>query len=366
MRVIVTGGGTGGHIYPALAIADKIVERDPESKILYVGTPDSLEEKIVTKYGYDFKSVEVRGFQRRISIENFKRFFMAGKAIREAGRIIDDFKPDIVIGTGGYVSGPVVYAASRKKIKTIIHEQNAYPGITNRILSKRADRIFLGFDIARNAFRTSAQIRTVGNPVRSGIFKPNERLEAKKILGLDPEKSFILVSGGSGGSESINKTFMALIPMLVEKEIGFIFSTGKRHYDKVMQECGSFVQPNRYMIVDYIEDMSNYIAASDACVISAGAMTIAEINAVGRASVIIPKAYSTENHQEINAKNIQNNGAGYYIRETDLNAEKLSENIFKIVDDEELKKEMEKNSKDLYNIDPCEAIVESIKELVFA
>lgn len=364
MRVIVTGGGTGGHIYPALAIADKIVEKDPQAKILYVGTPDSLEEKIVTRYGYEFRSVEVKGFQRRISIENLKRFMMASKAIREASKIIQDFAPDVVIGTGGYVSGPVVYAASKKKVKTIIHEQNAYPGITNRILSKKVDRVFLGFDIARKAFKTKAEIRTVGNPVRNGIFNPNPKENARRVLGLDLEKPFLLISGGSSGSDSINAAFVQMIPNLIEREIGFIFSTGKRHYEKIMQEAGQYVKENKYMIVDYIEDMSNYISASDLCIISAGAMTIAEINAVGKASIIIPKAYSTENHQEINAKNIQDNGAGYYIREDALDMPKLLEMTLKILEDEDLRIEMERMSKDLYNIDPCEAIFAEVERLI--
>ncbi|MDO4711092.1 MAG: undecaprenyldiphospho-muramoylpentapeptide beta-N-acetylglucosaminyltransferase [Peptostreptococcaceae bacterium] len=364
MRVIVTGGGTGGHIYPALAIADKVVEKNPQAEILYVGTPNSLEEKIVTRYGYEFRSVEVKGFQRRLSLENIKRFFMASRAIRDSSRIIRDFRPDVVIGTGGYVSGPVVYAASVEGVKTIIHEQNAYPGITNRILSKRVDRVFLGFDIARKAFKTKAEVRTVGNPVRERIFRPNPRSEARRLLGLDPTRPFLLISGGSGGSDSINKVFVQMIPMLIEKEIGFIFSTGKRHYEKIMEGYGPYIVDGRYMIVDYIEDMSNYISASDLCIISAGAMTIAEINAVGRASIIIPKTYSTENHQEINAKNIQENGAGYYIREDDLKVEDLLGSTMKILEDAELREQMEKMSKDLYNIDPCEAIVAEIEKLV--
>ncbi len=364
MRVIVTGGGTGGHIYPALAIADKFVEKYSDAKILYIGTPNSLEEKIVTRYGYDFKSIVVKGFQRRLSVENVKRVFMASKAISDAKKIIDEFKPDVVIGTGGYVSGPVVYAASRMRVKTFIHEQNAYPGITNRILSKRVDKIFLGFDGARNHFKTKVELRTVGNPVREGILNPNTREKAREILNLAQDQKFVLVSGGSSGSSAINQVFAQTIPTLVSHDIGFIFSTGKAHYEKMMEQIGHLAKENKFMIVDYIEDMSNHIAASDACVISAGAMTIAEINAVGRASIIIPKAYSTENHQEVNAKNIQDNGAGYYIRENDLKQENLWGLLQEILYKEEFRLGMEKKSKDLYNIDPCEAIVTEIQRML--
>ena len=364
MRVIVTGGGTGGHIYPALAIADKFVEKFPGTEILYVGTPDSLEERIVTKYGYDFRAIKVKGFQRRVSMENIKRALMASKAIRDAKKIIDGFRPDVVIGTGGYVSGPVVYAASRAKVKAYIHEQNAFPGITNRILSRRVDKIFLGFDSARKHFSTKVEMRTVGNPVRQGILNPNSREKARELLGLDPGEKFVLVSGGSSGSESINQTFEQVIPYLVSQKIGFVFSTGRTHYGKTIENLAHLTKEGKYIIVEYIDDMSNYIAASDVCIISAGAMTIAEINAVGRASIIVPKAYSTENHQEVNAKNIQDNGAGYYIKEEDLRKESLEGLLREILGNDSLREEMEAKSKDLYNIDPCEAIVTEIQRML--
>ncbi len=364
MRVVVTGGGTGGHIYPALSIADKIVEKFPESKVLYIGTPNSLEERIVTKYGYEFRAVEVKGFRRKLSLENIKRIFIAGKAIRDAEKILKEFQPDVVIGTGGYVSGPVVYAASRQRILSIIHEQNAYPGITNRILSKRVNKIFLGFETAAKHFKGKTEIRTVGNPVRTNILHAPTKAEARKKLGIDPSSKFVLVSGGSSGSQSINEAFSELIPELVERNIGFIFSTGKLHYEEIIKKNVKYVEKDRFMIVDYIDDMSNYIAASDACIISAGAMTIAEINAVGKASIIIPKAYSTENHQEVNAKNIQDNKAGYYIKENNLTSHALNGLLGEILDNDALREEMEANSKDLYNIDPCESIVSDIIKLL--
>ncbi|MDO5095788.1 MAG: undecaprenyldiphospho-muramoylpentapeptide beta-N-acetylglucosaminyltransferase [Peptostreptococcaceae bacterium] len=364
MRAIVSGGGTGGHIYPALAIADKIVEKYPGSEILYVGTPNSLEERIVAKHGYNFKSIEVKWFQRRISFENVKRIFLASKAIRDAEKIIREFEPDVVIGTGGYVSGPVVYAGSRSKALTIIHEQNAYPGLTNKILSKKVDKIFLGFETARNFFKTKIDIRTVGNPVRYNILHASAKEEARRNVNLPKNKPFILVTGGSGGYDAINNTFVQLIPELVEREIGFIFSTGKRHYEKIMQDYGHYVKADKYMIVDYIDDMPNYIASSDLCIVSAGATTIAEVNAVGRAAIIIPKAYSAENHQEVNAKNIQDNGAGYYIKENDLKPEAMLGLMNEILQNDALREQMERKSKDLYNIDPCETIVTEISKML--
>ena len=364
MRAILTGGGTGGHIYPALAIADKICLEFEGAEILYIGTPGSLEEKIVTKYGYAFETVQVKGFQRKLSLENLKRGFKALKAIHDAKKIIKNFKPNIVIGTGGYVAGPVVYAASRCSVPTLIHEQNAYPGVTNRILSKKADKIYLGFEAARTRFKTKAPMETIGNPVRSQILNSHSREEARKILNILPEEKFILITGGSSGSEAINNVIIETIPEFINQNIAFIFSTGTHHYEAIANKFAPLLKENKFIITEYIEDMANYIAASDLCVISAGATTIAEINAVGRASIIIPKAYSAENHQEVNAKNIHDNGAGYYIRENDITKEKLLSYVNSILNNEKIKNEMEINSKKLYPEDPCKTIVEDIHKMI--
>lgn len=363
MKAIVTGGGTGGHIYPALAIADKIREEFDDAEILYIGTPNSLEEKISGKYGYEFASVEVKGFQRKLSVENLKRVWMANQAIKDAKKIIKEFKPDVVVGTGGYVAGPVVYAAQKCKVLTMIHEQNAYPGITNKLLAKKVDRVYLGFDSAKNKFKTKAPIKTIGNPVRREILEQKSRETARKILGLKTQK-FILISGGSSGFDAINEAAMNLIPKFVEEDIGFIFSTGTRHFENVIGKVSKYLAPQKFMVVDYIEDMPDYIYASDLCIISAGATTIAEMNAAGRASIIIPKAYSAENHQEVNAKNIQDHHAGYYIKEKDLNADVLYKLVTKILGDEKIRLEMENCSKALYEKDPCEEIIKDIKQIL--
>lgn len=364
MKIIVTGGGTGGHIYPALSIADKFKERYDDAQILYVGVNGGLESKIVPKYGYDFVGLEVKGFQRKLSIENLKRIFLAMNAVKNAKKIIKEFNPDIVIGTGGYVCGPVVMAATKLNTVTAIHEQNAFPGITNKILASKTDRVFLGFEAASDRLKAKNTPISVGNPVRKNIRFAKSKEEARAEIGVSEADKFILVTGGSGGFGVINEAFVKLIPLMVENNIGFVFATGKNHYEKVMNQLEGVKLNSNCKIVEYIEDMPTYLAAADICVVSAGATTIAEINAIGKASIIIPKAYTAENHQEYNAKYIASKNAGRYILEKDLNEETLRNSVIEILDNNDLRLEMESNSKELGKLDPSEIIVSELEKLV--
>lgn len=363
MKVIVTGGGTGGHIYPAIAIADQIQQDIPGTEILYIGTPNSLEEQIAQAAGYPFAAVEVKGFLRKLNIENLRRLLMAKRALTKAKKIMRAFAPDVVIGTGGYVAGPVVLAAQQCGIYTMIHEQNAFPGMTNRLLAARVNQVYLGFAAAEERLKTTAPIRTIGNPVRSAIQNPIPRAQAREKLGLPKDGRFLLISGGSGGSQRINEAVIEMIPSLIQEGIGFIFSTGARYYDEVIEQLGPVLVPNRFMAVSYIEDMAHYIAACDLAIVSAGATTIAEINAAGRASIIVPKAYSAENHQEFNARNIEQFGAGKWISEKALTADALKEGIDALWSDQDALEEMEHCSKMLYQTNPCAEIVQDIKRL---
>lgn len=364
MRIIVTGGGTGGHIYPAIAIADKFKEEYPDSEILYVGVEDGLESRLALQYGYDFKGLKVKGFQRKISFENVKRAILAAKAVKEASYIISDFKPDIVIGTGGYVCGPVVMAASKTKAVTAIHEQNAFPGITNKILAKKVNRVFLGFEAAKDRMKCKNDPVIVGNPVRKDIRKPLDKSDARKKLGLSNETAFILVTGGSGGFGAINNAFIKIIPKLIERNVEFAFSTGKYYYEAIMKTLKDKEFSCNFRVFEYIDNMPDYLSASDLCVVSAGATTLAEINAVGRASIVIPKAYTSENHQEYNAKYIKSKGAGEYILEKELDENNLFEKTMEIIENPEKRMIMEKNSRELNSIDPCEAIVKELSQLI--
>lgn len=362
MKIIVTGGGTGGHIYPALAIADEY-KKEFNAEVLYIGTTNGLESKIVPKHGYKFVGLEVKGFQRKISLENIKRVYLALNATRKAKKIIKEFSPDFVIGTGGYVAGPVVLAAEKLGIKTGIHEQNAFPGITNKLLAKKVDKVFVGFEDAIKRINSKNPAIYVGNPVRAVFLEPASKEKAREKLNIKIDKRFILVSGGSGGSKSINKAFLEIIPQLIKEEIGFVFATGVNSYDKLIEETKSLALWENQIITPYIENMGDYINASDLCIVSAGATTIAEINASGKAAIIIPKGYTAENHQEYNAKDFKKAGAGDYILEKDLDSKLLIEKIRDILENPTLLENMEKNSKKMYAKNPCETIIKEMGKI---
>lgn len=211
MRVILSGGGTGGHVYPAIAIANEIKSNNPDAEILFVGTRSGIESEIVPKYGYRLETVTVQGFKRKVDLENVKRVFKLMKGLHQTKKIVKTFKPDVVIGTGGYVSGPVLFNASMKKIPCVVHEQNSFPGVTNKILSKTVTKVLTSFEDSHARFPESSQhkLKFVGNPVRQEILDA-DKTEARKKLGIDPDKKLVLCYGGSGGSSTINKAMKKL------------------------------------------------------------------------------------------------------------------------------------------------------------
>ncbi|MGL5439203.1 MAG: undecaprenyldiphospho-muramoylpentapeptide beta-N-acetylglucosaminyltransferase [Filifactoraceae bacterium] len=361
MKIVVTGGGTGGHIYPALSIADRLMEKHPNSEVLYIGAKGGVEEKIVPEYGYNLKTIGIKGFLRKINLENVKRVLMVKKALGESKRILKEFSPDIIIGTGGYVCGPVVMAGNKLGILTAIHEQNAFPGITNKLLSKRSDIIFLGFEESKNRFKTKKDIIYVGNPVRDNIFS-KDKMECRRELGFPQDKKMILIVGGSGGQKSLNDSFLALYDHFVEKDYAFINVTGKRYFLDVEFETKDKPRKDYQIIKDYEFDMPKVMMAADLIICSAGASTIAEINAMGKASIVIPKAYTAENHQEYNAKIISENGAGRHILESELVPEKLGDMIDEILENQQLRISMEEASRALYPSDPIERMIGEIEK----
>lgn len=362
MRVIVSGGGTGGHVYPALAIIEALREKEPSLELLYIGTQQGIESEIVPSENHPFRTIEVRGFIRRLTFENIKRFYMAQKALRDCKTIMREFRPNLVIGTGGYVCGPVLKAAHKYGAFCVIHEQNAYPGITNKLLSREMDLVFLGFEDAMQRLKGSCPKIFVGNPVRRSIFDLN-RKESRCRLGLKEDDKMLVCIGGSGGSESLNTAFAQMMPTLLEKDIRFLHTTGKPHYEKFRETVAGLVLGRNQEYKSYESNVPLYLAAADLVVCSAGATTLAEVNAMGRASIVIPKAYTSENHQEYNARAIKENEAGDYILEKDLNTRVLWEKIENIINDETLRHEMEEHSRRMYPKDPAQEIVQRILEV---
>ncbi|MBC2575894.1 undecaprenyldiphospho-muramoylpentapeptide beta-N-acetylglucosaminyltransferase [Peptostreptococcus canis] len=366
MKVILSGGGTGGHVYPAIAIANKIKENHPEAEILFVGTKNGIESTIVPKYGYQIKFIEVKGFKRKIDFENVKRVLMFLKSLSDSKKIIQEFKPDLVIGTGGYVSGSVVLKASKMGIKSCIHEQNSFPGITNKMLSKNVDFVMTSFDDSHKRFPESARKKLVltGNPVREEILN-SEKEKSREILDIPKNKKMLLVAGGSGGSEEINDALKTALPRLVKEDIAFTISTGKDYYEKFMKMYGKLNFKEHQRVVPYLDDMANNLAACDLVIGSAGAISMAEMTAIGVAAIIVPKAYTAENHQEYNAKSLESAGGGICITERELCPEKLSNTIFSLLKNTQKLEEMARCSRKFGKRDSIDIIYKKISEECF-
>ena len=364
MKVLLSGGGTGGHVYPAIAIANKIRDEHPDAEIIFVGTEKGIESEIVPKYGFELKTVTVQGFKRKIDFDNVKRVFKLFKGLEQSRKIVKKFKPDIVIGTGGYVSGPVLFNASMGKIPAIIHEQNSFPGVTNKILSKTVTKVLTSFEDSHKRFPEAAEDKLVftGNPVRKEILLSRKNI-ARKNLSISDEKRMVLCYGGSGGSRKINDAMRLVIKNMVNEDIAFIFATGESYYDEFMGSISDINLKPYQKVVPYLEDMANALAASDLVIGSAGAISLAEITALGKPSIIIPKAYTAENHQEYNAKSIEKQGAGIAILEKNLTPESLNTAVFKLLGDRELLVDMANASKTIGKPEAIDLIYDEIMKV---
>lgn len=366
MRYLITGGGTGGHIYPALAIANKIKNTDKDAKILYVGTEKGLESELVPKEGFDFKTIRVKGMPRRINKESFLAAKELLYGINDSKKIIKEFKPDIVIGTGGYVCGPIVYIAAKKKIKTMIHEQNAFPGITNKILSRYVDLVAVTFDEAKRYFKYPDKVINTGNPIRKEITNVNKE-EAYSLLGIDKSIPFILSFGGSGGQKKLNDSIYFLIKEgLKNNDIQIIHVTGKRFYDEFMDklESDNIILNEKIKVIPYLYEIPEALNIASIVVASSGAITLAEISAIGVPSILIPKAYTAENHQEFNARAFEDKGASIVILEKDLVDMKLNDTIYSLIKDKNKLSQMAIESKKLGKINASEKIIYEIELLL--
>ena len=330
MKVIIAAGGTAGHINPGLAIAQYIKSKHPEAEIMFVGRKSGMEYGLVTKAGYEFCHMEVTGFQRKITPQNIGRNIITVKNLLTAGakskKILKDFKPDIVIGCGGYVSGPIVLQAAKMGIKTAIHEQNAFPGVTNKILAKNVDTVFLATEKAKKYLDEKANIIVCGNPVRMEIQSADSQ-KAKKELGVEG-KTVLLSFGGSLGAMMINNRMKSLVLHNRDrKDIVHFHVVGK--YDdgdfvKFLSENG-IQQSENLKVFEYLYDIPKYMAAADIIISRCGALTIAEIGCMGKASILIPSPNVAENHQYYNGKVLSDIGAGILIEEKNLNEKSITE-----------------------------------------
>ncbi len=365
MKVILSGGGTGGHIYPALTIADQIKKLRPDAEIIFVGTEHGLEKNIIPRYGYPLRYIEIAGFRRSLSLDTLRSFAKLFKGLAGANSLISELKPDLVIGTGGYVCGPVVLLAALRGIPTAIQEQNAMPGVTNKILARFVKKVFLGYHEAEKYFTGKSQKVYTGNPIRSEILS-NKRSEGVEFFGLDPEKKTILVSGGSRGAQSINKAMLYVEEALSGRhDVQVLHATGEANYEAYMQELNKKGSVDSNIIVKpYLHDMPMALAAADLAVFRAGAIGLAELTAKGIPSVLVPYPYATANHQEFNARAVEAAGAARVILDKDLTGEKLLEEIEHLLIKDNVLQRMKKAAKSLGRPGAAKEIAQQALQLV--
>ena len=337
MRIIFSGGGTGGHIYPALTLIDTIKNKLPDTNFLYVGTEKGMESDIVPKTGINFSAMKLEGgLERHFTLENFKRAANAIFSIKRAGKIIDDFKPDVVVGTGGYVCGPILLAASLKNIPTLIQEQNAVAGITNKILSKFVTKIAVGSKLALKNFPAAKTVYT-GNPIRAEVLT-GKREDGLREFNFSDDKPVILISGGSRGARSINLAMIDVLKHADNFNAQFLHVTGKGEFDSVTEKLGA-VPPN-VKVVPYLYNMPLAMAMADLAIFRAGATGLAELTARGVPAILIPYPYAAENHQEFNAMELVKVGAAKMILNKDLTSEILTAQIDELIKSPSTLKEM--------------------------
>jgi len=366
LKVIMACGGTGGHIYPALAIADTIKMKNPEAEIIFIGTLKGMENEIVPAHGYQIKNIPASGIKRKKIWKNVKTFKDTMEGYSQAKAIMKSFKPDLVIGTGGYVCGPVVRAAHKLGIKTAIHEQNAFPGMTNKLLSKYADKVFLSFEESRKYFKREKDMYLTGNPLRRGFVMSDKKV-ARDRLKIKDGEMVVLCFGGSLGSPRINELMTKMIEVFNGVDgVSIFFVTGKIHYkaieEKLAQTVGELKENVR--IFEYIENMPEYMGASDVIISRAGALTVAELTACGKPAILIPSPYVTGNHQYFNARVMSDKGAAVLIEEKDLNDESVIAVISQMRSNSDILRNMEKNSKSLAKTDAAEKIYNELEEFL--
>lgn len=367
MHILFAGGGTAGHINPALAIAGYIREKHPDAHISYIGTPDKLESKLVPEKGYNFRTISVAGFQRKLSIENIgKNISAATKALTSsvtARKILKEIQPDVVVGTGGYVSGPVLREAAKMGIKTAIHEQNAFPGVTTKMLAPNVDAVMLAMPEAEKYLKLKKKPFITGNPVRQELLKIS-REEARAKMGLADNVPMLLSFGGSLGAMRINEAVSGLIKWHNGSDKFYhIHGTGKSGYSDFINSLKDVNLSDKIDIREYISDMDVCMAAADLIICRAGAITLSELLACGKPSILVPSPYVAENHQFHNAMTLKRIGAAEIIEEKDLNVDKLIQVVSNLIENKPRLSGMSAAARGGAIIDANERIYEIIMQL---
>ena len=356
MRAIIVAGGTGGHIYPAVAIINKIKDKEPNSEILYI-TTDRMEKDIIPKMGIKFVGIEMTGLNRKNIFSNITVLKKYRKALKEAKKIIEDFKPDVVIGAGGYITAPVLYASKKLKYPILIHEQNSIPGVSNKFIASFADRICVSLPNSVNYFPKNKTIYT-GNPRSEEIIY--KKIFFKTELGFKEDKKLVVFVMGSLGSLTMTEKLKELIPAFKDKNYQVLVITGNNYYESYKD----VEIPENVKIVPFLDNLINLLKDTDLLVSRAGASTIAEITAIGLPAILVPSPYVTNNHQYKNAKDLEDQGACCIVTEEEFSKEKLLEVIDNLFCNEEIYSKMKESSKKLGINDSATRIYNEIRKII--
>lgn len=356
MKFIIAAGGTGGHITPGIAIGTMLKQEGNE--VLFVGTEKGLEVDLVPKAGFPLKFIHAMGLKSGVR-NKIKAIFMLQEGIQECKKIIKEFQPDMVIGTGGYVTAPLMMAGLQLKIPTMIHESNALPGKTTKWLSKKIDCIAVGFEDAKRRLEKGKHVVWTGNPNKMGLSTLTKE-EAKKKIGI--QGKLVLVFGGSQGAKKINDTMVELIQKKQVEGYTLIYATGPKHYDNIMAELSEI--PKNVRVEKYIYNMEEVMRASDLLICRSGALTVSEIATIGVPSILIPFPYAAENHQYYNAKALEDAHAAKMIEEKNLTTQKLQETLQQLLQDDTVLAQMAQNAKKLETKNTLENIKTEIQKLI--
>ncbi|MCL6575478.1 undecaprenyldiphospho-muramoylpentapeptide beta-N-acetylglucosaminyltransferase [Kyrpidia sp.] len=359
MRVLLTGGGTGGHIYPALALARDLRRRVEDLELLYVGTPGGMEKELVPREGIPFTAIDVRGLPRRPGLEQVRALWQAWRSLGQAKGVLRRFRPNVVVGTGGYVSGPVVFMAHRMGIPTLIHEQNVVPGLTNRLLSRVVDAVAVSFPDT-SAFPKAKRVVITGNPRASELVEVQEdRVEAiRREYGLKTDRPAVVIVSGSRGAAPINRAAQGLLPKLKGAPFQLVWVTGRAHFEDIERDVERQFGKEKVegvTIVPFCHDMPALLHAVDCVVCRAGASTVAELTAAGTPAILIPSPYVAGRHQERNARWLAEREAAVVLPEDQLTPDELFRRIIHILGRDEAK-EMSRRSRELGLVDAARTL----------
>ena len=370
MIVVIAAAGTGGHINPGIAIANKIKKENKNAKITFVGTLRGLENDLVPRAGYDLERIEAYGISRKFSVQNFKNICKTISSFKKAKNLIRKLNPDIVIGTGGYICGPVLLAANKYKIPTVLHESNAYPGVTVKLLSGKADEVLVGFEDAKKRLPKAKKVVVTGTPTKLKKQNLNEtqKEEIKKQMSIKNNLPIALVYGGSQGAKTINNALLGIIENKLNEKYHIIWAVGQKQYDDIKQSLKSIGlninNVKNASIVPYIYNMEEVMNLADLIVARSGAMTITEVSLLAKPAIFVPYPYATENHQEYNAKVLSKVGAAEIILDKDLNKDILNSKVLEILDNKEIQLKMSKNAEKIAIQNVEERIYNEIQSLL--